>query len=140
MTEDNTELATWDSEGNRIKGSDGEWYDVPEPVLERFMLTAGLSTQRGRPPLLIRDQDERVPVTRASPNAMSLLLTDGLLSQVTAYMETGELEALTDLVELAHSLAIWRGVTHDQFAEMVKARENYLGGFTGRLLMPEDAT
>lgn len=125
-----------DAEANRIKGSDGEWYDVPEPVLLRYMAARGLSTQRGAPPKLVRTAFGEVENVKAIPDAnASLLLTDALLSQVTAYMEEGDIVELVDLIELIYELADRRGIGRNVvMAAVSEARLKY-GGFDG-VLMP----
>lgn len=135
--------ATWDTEAGRIRGSDGEWYDVPEPVLLRYMSALALSSQRGLPPKLIRAR-EPVPDnarTVVAPEAtFLLLLTDALLGEVTRYFENGDLDALVDLVEVAASVVELRGLERAELFEMLAAKRNAVGGYLERrLLMPTPA-
>lgn len=130
---------TFDSATGRIKGTDGEWYDVPEPVLVRYMTALGLSSLRGKPPMLVRSGRDFAPEARVEPlpdvNA-SLLLTDGLLSQVTAYLEDGEIAKLVDLIEMVYELADRRGIGRNVvMAAVASARMEY-GGFD-TVLMPD---
>lgn len=135
--------STIDTAECKIRGADGRWYKVPQPVLVQHMVTLGLSSAavRGRLPHLIRPGEARGGATSsASDDNFALLATDELLAKVTTYLESGELERLCDVADLCETLAGVRNVTADDFAAMRRARVRALGDYDERVVLhPQEA-
>lgn len=119
-----------------IRGADGEWYEVPQPVLVQFMVSLGMSSAGARKlaPRLVRPGEATLDdqVTLASDGNFALLATDELLAQVTAYLESGDLDRLLDIRELCETLATIRGVGAGELLRREHQRTHHLGSYKAR--------
>lgn len=135
--------ATIDTAGCKIRGADGRWYEVPQPVLIQHMVTLGLSSAavQKQMPRLVRPGEvpEGGRATVATDGNFALLATDELLSQVTAYLESGDLDRLCDVIELCQTLAQIQGVDPDTLSGMRLRRIGELGSYNGRVVFHPDA-
>lgn len=91
------------------------------------------------PPRLIRDKapvsDDAVVHPALEANA-SLLLNDELLRSLDSYFDTGSLDALAQIVEVAFGICANRGFTRAELMELVNENHRLHGGYEAmRVLM-----
>lgn len=135
---------TWRSDTGQIRGVDGEWYNVPHPVLQRYLLGLGLSSVakhslpaivRERIPELMREAAEGPREMEADPDIWPLMVTDKLLETVTAYFESGSIEDLLDVLEAVFAVAELRGYDRSEVLTQAALKREQLGGFGHRRLL-----
>lgn len=134
--------ATIDTAECKIRGADGRWYKVPQPVLIQHMVTLGWSSAAAKKhlPRLVRPGE--VPQggksTVASDGNFALLATDELLAQVSAYLESGDIARLCNVMDLCETLAEIQGVGVNELEGQRQACAAELGAYDARVVFHPD--
>lgn len=90
---------------------------------------------RDRIPEIIRESGKKCKVTGLSDAKFKVALEEKLQEELDEYMESKNLEELSDIVEIIHRLAELYGISYEQLEKIRLEKKQKRGGFKKNILL-----